>query len=604
MKRMLSTLLAVLIVASCLTCLVSCGDDDGAQISVYLSDRVWGFDPAADYSDDATLAVMYMLYEPLFTLSDDGDVEKAMAEDYEYDEETGVLTVILRESYWSNGDRVTANDYVSAWQRLLAPGFQSDAAPLFYDVKNALAIKNAEEGVSLSHLGAQARDISTLEITFEKAGVDVDAFLRNLTNIATAPVNQNSLSGQEAFWSNTTSTTCYTNGAFKVEALDNAYGYFTISRNDGYHRPARSGAGVDKYVLPHQIRTVWNIDPNSSDLENIERIYDEFAKKTVFYMGNLSLADRKEAKDDAKVNGGMSTYSYLFDTTNPIFEKPEVRVILSSVIDRNHIVDLITFGKAATGLVNDSVWESDSSKSKNSFRNKGGNLISSISVEDAKSELDRLKAYRGGFSITCQDREEDVAVAEYVAGLWNQLGYTVQVKPVSYEEIKVDTLSPNGEVESSMYYRTSAIEYLYEKREFDVIALDWQMFSTNAFATLAGFSSTMNGQGVDLLEYNTAGGDIADYFLGNAAGYKSEAYDAAIQKAYDATDLATRSAHLHEAEKILMEDMPIAPLVFNQSFYVINSRNLKNLDVNYYGFTVWTDAKLKNYDNYFFKEDV
>jgi hypothetical protein len=52
-----------------------------------------------------------------------------------------------------------------------------------------------------------------------------------------------------------------------------------------------------------------------------------------------------------------------------------------------------------------------------------------------------------------------------------------------------------------------------------------------------------------------------------------------------------------------MADMPIMPLVFNQSFYVANTRLLKNLDVNYYGFTSFTDAKLKRYHNYFFPEE-
>jgi ABC-type transport system substrate-binding protein len=277
-------------------------------------------------------------------------------------------------------------------------------------------------------------------------------------------------------------------------------------------------------------------------------------------------------------------------------------VILSQVIDRNHIVDLITFGKAATGLITDSVWNDTSRRAKNSFRAKGENLLAdTISVSDANSALDALKARRGTFSITCLDREEDIAIAEYVASVWEQLGYTVNVEPATYYRIGIDVVE--GEEDKSVYYRTSALEYIYEHRMFDVIALDWQMFSTNAFATLAAFSTNFNGMGVHMKDFNIGGGEISKYYVGNACGYKNAEFDALMQQAYETQDLKARAEYLHQAEKLLMADMPIMPLVFNQSFYVANTRLLKNLDVNYYGFTSFTDAKLKRYHNYFFPEE-
>ncbi len=131
MRRIFSALLAVVMLFASMTCLTSCGnEDEGAQISVYLSDRIYGFDPAADYADDATIAVMHMLYEPLFTLNENGKVKKALADTYSFDKESGDLYISLKESYWSNGDRVTADDFVYAWQRLISPEFSSDAAVL------------------------------------------------------------------------------------------------------------------------------------------------------------------------------------------------------------------------------------------------------------------------------------------------------------------------------------------------------------------------------------------------------------------------------------------------------------------------------------------
>ena len=45
--------------------------------------------------------------------------------------------------------------------------------------------------------------------------------------------------------------------------------------------------------------------------------------------------------------------------------------------------------------------------------------------------------------------------------------------------------------------------------------------------------------------------------------------------------------------------MPVIPLVFNQNFYVVNKSYLKGLTVNYYGYTLFTDAKLKKYTRFF-----
>ena len=331
-------------------------------------------------------------------------------------------------------------------------------------------------------------------------------------------------------------------------------------------------------------------------------LYDQMAASTVFYMGDLSLADRKAAKDDAHVSDALSTYSYLFNTENDLFASAEVRVILSQVIDRAAIVDLITFGKPATGLITDSVWNDTSSREKHSFRTVGGNLLSrTLSLSQANDELDRLGARRGSFTLSCLDREEDIAIATYVADLWNELGYSVTVKPVTYQNIGIDIVE--GKEDQGIYYRTSALDYLYENRLFDVIALDWQMFSTNAFATLAAFSSTHNGQGADVGAFNLAGGEISDYYVGNAAGYVNPDYDALIAEAYATADLAARAEILHRAEEMLLADMPIIPLVFNQTFYVANTKLLKRLDTDYYGFTTFRDAKLKDYQDHFFKEE-
>ncbi len=618
MKRIVSSLMLVVILFTTLVCTTSCGaEDEGAQISVYLADPIYGFDPAGDYIDDTTISVLHMIYEPLFTLDEKGKVQKAMAEDYEYDKDKGVLTITLRESYWTSGSQVTAADFVYAWQRIIDHNNSFACAPLLYEIKNAIEIKTAAEGVSINDFGAVAMDNLTLEITFADKDVDLDGFLRTLTSISLAPVARDAVLNQEEYWSNGSSTQCYTNGPFKVNELDYEDGKFTLARHAGYHRGPDSKKDEDHYVIPSMIRTIWNVDPEVSHAETLEQYYDLLengAENTIFYMNSLSLADRAALKDKAEVFDNLSTYTYVFDNSNPLFADSRVRVILSKVIDRNSIANMITFGTPANGLISNGVWDSTSGRENKSFRNSDDNVISSaaaMTVDEANEALNAIGAERGEFTITVSDREEELAIAEYVAWLWGLLGYTVHIEPVTYYVIMQDA----GADDVFISYNVSALKAIFnrdviydkngnvsEKLGFDVIGIDYQMYTTNAFAALAGLSSNLSGAGVDLVAYNLSvdpDKKVSDFYLPNFANYENEAYDALILAAARETDLEKRAEILHQAEEMLMADMPVLPLIFNQSYYV-KHKNLRHLDVNYYGFTVFTRAKLRHYDEYFF----
>ncbi|MBQ4324629.1 MAG: hypothetical protein IJC29_02435, partial [Clostridia bacterium] len=584
MKRILSALMALVMLFGVCLGLTSCGEEDyGAEISVYLTDRIYHFDPAGEYTDDASVSVLYLLYEPLFLLDDDGDIQEGMAEDYDYDEDTGVLTVTLRESYWNSGERVVAEDFVFAWQRILNPANGFACAPLLYDIKNAVTIKNGsgdKEQCDPANLGVAAYNASTLQITFESKDTDVDAFLRNLTNIALAPVNRYSVNQCSEYWMSGSTEACFTNGPLCISDLDNEAGYFTLSRNDGYHRPEDSKKDADHYVVPKMLRTVWNLDEAVTEAQHSEQFLDLLgtkAENTVFYMSALSLADRKEMAEDAVVSDALSTYSYVFDTTNPLFSNPAVRVVLSQVIDRQAIIDAITFGAPATGFIGNGVWDSTSSRAKKSFRSVGGELLSAnkvLTVDQANTKLNELGATRGSFTLTYMDREEDKAIAEIVSALWEQLGYTVNLKPVSYYVVKKDTGAKDDRNQPIFNeYKVPAIQSIYdgdfapqtgETLGFDVIGIDYQMFSTNALTALASFTSNMNGYGVDYAAYNASTDPekkVEDFIRGNRSGYANAEYDALIAAAAAKTDLKERAALLHQAEEMLLRDMPVIPLV-------------------------------------------
>ena len=130
---------------------------------------------------------------------------------------------------------------------------------------------------------------------------------------------------------------------------------------------------------------------------------------------------------------------------------------------------------------------------------------------------------------------------------------------------------------------------------FDAILIDLQMLSPDAFAPLAAFSTVYGGQGVDLSL--NADGTQRETSEIHVTGYNKAEYDALIEEAFLTRDAEARAAILHEAEEMLLDDMPIIPLTFGQAHYV-KSRKLRNIDTTYYGYPILTDMKLKNYQKY------
>ena len=134
----------------------------------------------------------------------------------------------------------------------------------------------------------------------------------------------------------------------------------------------------------------------------------------------------------------------------------------------------------------------------------------------------------------------------------------------------------------------------YTNGDFDVIAVDAQMLSTDPFTALAPFAVKFSGNGVDM---NSPTYDEYSH----VTGYASEAYNALIESAYAETDAAARAAILHDAEKQLMEDMPVVPLFFMQDAYLIHD-DLSDEKTTYFGTRDIKRMQLKNYMDYLPKE--
>ncbi len=613
---------AFLLAAACLVCmLASCHDGKidgdtikGAEIQVYMSEMIYDFDPATVYNNDSALQILSLMYDTLFTLNKNGKVEKSLAKSYEFTTDTVTeeykMIITLREgTSWSDGTYVSAQDVVYAWKRILDPEFNCEAACLLYDVKNAQEAKLGN--TSIDSVGVYASDELRVEITFVSPDVDTERFLLNLTSVALAPLRENVIS-RNGDWAKKSST-IVCSGPFMLRRsnygfdtsgkADNAYREIVLERNPYYRRTAESKY-LDKSVTPYRI--LFNYYEDSS------QVMTEFNSGNIFYVGNVPLASRSEYKDKATVEDLMSTHAYYFNEnadvavkggkTEKLFADKNVRLALSAAIDRAAIAEQIVFAKPATGFVPYKVY--DTTK-KTSFREVGGSLISTGA--DLAAAQNYIAAsgktpsdYTFAISVRSDD-EVDLAIANIVCESWKSLGFNVSVnvvKPTINDDEAQGAVATDIYDDNFLEYFMNGTKTVTDKdgntttvAAYEVIAVDIAAYSPDAFSVLAPFATRFSGQGQDM-------SSSSDYITPeHKTGYISEEYNAKIEAAYAEKDAAKRAALLHEAETVLVADMPVMPVVFNQTAYLA-SKDLSGIKTNYYGVNVFTKVKQKHYTDY------
>ncbi len=580
MKKILSLFLVVTLLCGCATLLAGCGapKDAGAEIIVYLGDTVYDFDPTDYVVDDNEAKLLSLMYEPLFSLSDGGRLKKAAAKKYTVDEDTRTITVDLRESYWSDNRPVQAQDFVFAWRDLLMnPGRATPAAALLYDIENAVEIKNGTK--DMYTFGAVATDIDTIRITYRE-GADVDQLLKNLASVYTSPIRQDAFEQVPDVWSKQLDTIA-TNGPFTLKVYNLtedksnvgtlASAQFSLTRNLGYHQDPQTTDYTGE-VEPESLVTFWAGDHAA------ELTYSQIENNTMFFMGDMDVEARADMQKKAVVNDLLSTYTYVFNTENPLFADEHVRLALSMALDRDAMQKAVVFGKAAQGM----------------HPLTEGLISVTADISAAKAELAKAQTTAPlEFTLTINKDEDSLLLADMAKDAWEELGFTVTISAVDYEShsilLDVQDQQNTTTIKDSVV-QAIAKEASFGKRTFDVLAVDWQMFSEDPFVGLCEFTSDMNGCGADF----NAGTTVRRTSI---SGWTSDDYDALIKGAFEAEDASEREQLLADAEKMLCENMPVIPVLYNQNFAFI-SKKLRSVEADGFGYFNFTQASLKKYSEY------
>ncbi|ULG74899.1 peptide ABC transporter substrate-binding protein [Macrococcus brunensis] len=287
MKKQSSLFLASLIAVSGFTAACTGGGNDskdskstGDSGSGGGEEQVLNFSSSSDIpsldsslaTDQVSFDTFNQVMEGLYTLDKDDKAVPGVAEgDPEISKDGKTWTVKLRkDAKWSNGDPVTAKDFVYAWQRTLDPKTAAEYAYIMMDLKNAAAVNEGK--MKPSELGVKAVDDNTLEIQLETA---VPYFKELLAFGSFLPQNEKFVKEQGSKYGTTKDTTLY-NGPFVLSEW-NTEKNFQFKKNDKYWDKDKVKLTEVNYQIVKDAQTALNmyttgdIDAVGLTAENVDK---------------------------------------------------------------------------------------------------------------------------------------------------------------------------------------------------------------------------------------------------------------------------------------------------------------------------------------------
>ena len=431
-----------------------------------------------------------------------------VAKTYSVSKDGLIYTFHLRDNArWSNGDRVVAKDFVNTVQRGLSKSLASPWIDQYLLIKNA---KNYYNGtlVEFNKVGIFAIDDSTLKIELEKP---VSYFASLLTHWAWSPIQKQNINSFGDFYDRNNRWTrvghIVSNGPFLLES-NNIGDKVVLVKNPYYWEAAH--VAIDRIEFPS------GLDINTEE--------------NMFQCGLLDITDNvpSEKISKYKQEGLLKTAPTLgssyfcFNCNRAPFDDVRVRKALSLAIDRHQIGVLRGRGEGfeAYSLVPPGTANYESSSLFSSNIKEARKLLSEAGFPEGK-----------GFpkvTILYNSSTNWKMIAEAAQEMWRKnLGIEVDLHGIEWGVFVQERRSHN----------------------FDICRGGWIGDYNDATTFLDLFKSDNNN---------------------NHPGWKNSEFDKMLAQADVAGLQHSRKTFLENAEKILIEDMPIIPLYFDATCHLVN----------------------------------
>ncbi len=272
----------------------------------------------------------YCLFEGLTRHNLKGEAIPGIAERWEISPDRRTYTFHLRsDAFWSNGDPVTAGDFVDSWRRVLEPSTDAVYAEILFFIENAEAYQKGKI-TDFNLVGIKAPDSKTVQVRLTSPTpffIDLTAFTTYL------PVHMPSVRKFGESWARPGNMVC--NGPFLLKDW-RINDRVIMVRNERYWDAAHVALRRVDALATSQGNTALNLYlTGEADLLLDKglipsQILPELRKRRDFHVFNF-----------------LGSYFYRFNTTRPPFNNPLVRKAFSASIDRNVIVQKITRGGEA-----------------------------------------------------------------------------------------------------------------------------------------------------------------------------------------------------------------------------------------------------------------
>lgn len=451
------------------------------------------------------------IFEGLVTEDASAEPIPGQAEQWQISDDGLVYTFTLRDGLvWSDGEPLTAADFVFAFQRLMDPATAANYAYLQYTIKNAEAI-NAGEISDLEELGVKALDEMTVEITLERPA---PYFIGALTHYTAYPLPRHLLDTAGDDWVKVDNIV--TNGPYKpVDWVPGSH--VTTVKNEHYHSAdSVSIEGATFYVLEDESAALKRYRAGEFD------ILTEFPTDQYAWM-------QENLPGQAQVAPFAGLYYYVVNNNKPPFDNADVRKALSMSINREVIGPQVL----GTGELPAYSWVPPGMANYPEPQMVGWkDLPYGEKLEQAKQLLSAA-GYDEDNPLELQLRyntnENHKRIAVAVAAMWKPLGIEVELynteTKVHYDELQRGVL--------------------------DVARAGW----------LADYNDADNF--LNLLKSNV------DYNYGR---YNSAEFDALLEQANASTDIDERASLLAQAEKLALEDSAAIPIYYYLARNVVSPR--------------------------------
>lgn len=244
-----------------------------------------------------------------------------MATHWEISDDQLTYTFHLRQgAKWTNGDPVTARDFVYSWERVLNPKLASEYAYQLFYIKNGK--KYYEKKITdFKQVGVEAVDDATLVITLENP----TAFWLDLLAFHTLlPVNRKCVDKHGEKW--TRPENIVTNGPFKMTEWKPKDRIIMVKNEDYYD------AGKVKLTKIIAI----SIESDMTSIRMFETGETEWVRTIP-----VQVIDKWLGKPVVHITPFLATYYYRFNVTKPPFNDKRVRMAFNLAVDKKAICDKI-----------------------------------------------------------------------------------------------------------------------------------------------------------------------------------------------------------------------------------------------------------------------